>query len=239
MTQPLRFGVDVVGSVTAILEGYVQAGERAAMGAMRRASDGVKGDLRKATRAAGIKRGRNRGGGQDIFKTWQAPVFPKKGQSIEPAMLVHSKAPNIMIPLVFGATIRARNARWLVIPLKAAERRGLDRSIGGRLSRKRRRSDVTDALAKFPDLRFVPTARANVAFLALPERTARAERIRVRKTLGGRRINANFAPLFLLVRKVRIRPRLRYFPIVRLWARRIPRLVTTRWELELRKATFR
>jgi len=65
--------------------------------------------------------------GNRLPKTWRARVFPERGDSLEAAGWIQTRAPKIVGPASTGATIRARNGKWLAVPTREAGRFGLRR----------------------------------------------------------------------------------------------------------------
>ena len=136
--------------------------------------------------------------GQGISNAWQIKTYPKAGKADNPASYVYTKAQRIVAAFASGATVTASGATWLVIPLPAAVALGLDRMTsrpGGKPGGlKAKYSDITAAIQRFGNLKFVPIG-GNRALLIADPRSARGT---------GR---ASGTPLFLLVKSVRL-PRL-------------------------------
>ena len=76
--------------------------------AAKKTLTGFKADLRSATSAAGL--------GHRMENTWQGQVFPSSGVSADPAVLLFSKAPNIIAAFDQGVTIKSKNGFFLCIP---------------------------------------------------------------------------------------------------------------------------
>ena len=88
------------------IEADIAAGTTAVM---RQVSVGLKGDLRDQVRAAGLS--------QRLANTWRGNVYPGSGKSLDPATLVFSKAPHIMMSMIEAITIRPINGgKFLAIP---------------------------------------------------------------------------------------------------------------------------
>jgi hypothetical protein len=85
--------------------------EESITGAMADATAGLKEDLRAQVRAAGL--------GDRLAKTWQSKVYPVGQKSASPAGFVWSKAPKIVHAFAIGATITAKQSRFLAIPTDA------------------------------------------------------------------------------------------------------------------------
>lgn len=144
--------------------------------------------------------------GQNVEKSIRANRYlnRRKGKSVvAPASVVYFNA-DWWRAQIEGATIGTRNAKWLVIALPAAIERGWDRVFrqGARGMRKRKGSDIEAAVAAFGKLRFVPI-KGGRALLVADAKTGAGGRT-IRQTGGGR---ATSVPLFLLVRRVTLRPK--------------------------------
>jgi hypothetical protein len=87
----------------------------------------MRGAVRFQTRAklafrADVRQG---GLGQKLANTWQDKIYPSgKVQSWHPAVLLYSKAPEIVRAHTQGATIRGKSGNWLAIPTENTPRRG-------------------------------------------------------------------------------------------------------------------
>ncbi len=107
----MRLGAAIVGDLRRVLAAEVQAGERAAMTAVRAETEQVKAELRQqvTTAFAGNARG--------VANAWRSQVFPRTGQSLRPAGLVFTKVPAIIDAFERGAVIRPKGGRtFLAIP---------------------------------------------------------------------------------------------------------------------------
>ncbi len=76
---------------------------------MRNVSSGLKEELRSQILQAGL--------GQRLANTWRGNVYPASGKSLDPATLVYSKAPHIILSMTESITIVPVNgAKMLAIP---------------------------------------------------------------------------------------------------------------------------
>jgi hypothetical protein len=82
--------------------------------AMGEATLGLKDELREQMVSAGLGR---------IAKTWRSEVYPKAGDSLEPAGFVWSSAPRIVSSFITGETIEPALMNFLAIPTKNVPRR--------------------------------------------------------------------------------------------------------------------
>lgn len=91
---------------------------RAIQLATKESGSGLKLGLRLQLRGAGL--------GARMEKTWQDEVFPKGRDSPNAAVIVFSKAPDIISAFDRGGYIKAKGGIFLAIPTKNAPRRGMD-----------------------------------------------------------------------------------------------------------------
>lgn len=175
--------------------------EGAVTTSVRRAGTFLRNDLRRQTDAALRIR---RGGSGKLSSSWKRIDFPKGRQkSMSAASMVYADAAGRRIFNAHrdGVTIGPRSARWLVVPLEAAERRGLAlsqrRSKG---SRPRRWGALEAAIANGEQLATKPIGRNRA--LVVDRRTGEA--------------------LFLLLKTVRLPRRLNFDGLGEKWQARIP-----------------
>jgi hypothetical protein len=187
---------------------------RSVTAAMRRAADGMKGDLRADVLDAGL--------GQRLANTWRGKTFPESGASIEAAAFVWSKAPNIVDAFDRGVTIRSSRGFWLAIPTPAAGKTGFT-STG---ARKRitpggweRRTGMR--------LRFVyRRGRPSLLVAGEARMTRRGLAAKSRSKSGRGQVTAI---IFLLVPQVTLRKRLDIEATATRWAARVPGLIASHW----------
>jgi hypothetical protein len=195
---------------------------RSVTAAMRRATEGLKGDLRADVVDAGL--------GQRLANTWRGKTYPEAGGSIEAASFVWSKAPNIVDAFDRGVTIRSSRGFWLAIPTPAAGKTGLT-STG---ARKRitpggweRRTGMR--------LRFV--YRRGAPSLLVADNARLTKRGLARANTGRSRSGATYTRLagrssvivFVLVPQVTLRKRLDIDGIAQRWAARVGPLLVQNW----------
>tara|TARA_B100000378_G_scaffold229456_1_gene194090 strand:- start:1832 stop:2515 length:684 start_codon:yes stop_codon:yes gene_type:complete len=98
--------------------------------------DALKLELRQQVTSAGL--------GARMAKTWRSNVYPKAGQSLNPAGYIWSAAPEIISSYIDGATIRPANGgKWLWIPTKAVPRRRRASNYASSLGRRSRGTAMT------------------------------------------------------------------------------------------------
>lgn len=101
-------------SISGDLKGYLRAEarglERAVPDTIDQAAEGLQADLRADALGAGL--------GQKVANAWRRRLYGKNSGNV--AGLVWTKAPNIVRGFEEGATIRAKDGRFLAIPGPAA-----------------------------------------------------------------------------------------------------------------------
>jgi hypothetical protein len=112
----VRIQAALTGSLEDLLAAELRDAERAVTTGVRRATDGLKAELRGQITGAGL--------GEKLARTWRGEVFPKAQQSLAAAGLVWSKAPRIVRAYEEGAVIRSQAGLFLAIPTQAAGRYG-------------------------------------------------------------------------------------------------------------------
>lgn len=205
--------------------------KRAAVAVTRGMGAGAKGlqsDLRAQTRHARLGRG--------VEKAWRTAVYPRGGKvSMKAAGIVYSKASRIHAAFTKGANITTRRAKWLVIPLPAAKKMGFDKGMSkSKGSAPRKWSEVEAAIGKYAKLRYIKLGPGR-ALLVADNLTAglRRSKTRINKKSGGafspvsgRRASA---PLFLLVKRVRIKRRIDVKRATKRAASKLPGRIIDAW----------
>ncbi len=212
----MRITIDVAGNLAHQLK---EAGDNLAAvmtNAIADAGEWLQQELRGQVRAAGL--------GAGLEKAWRFEAYPPgKRASTRAAVLVFSKAQRLHAAFETGATIRAMNAKWLVLPLPAAEalgfwerpkgRRGKFEMYNNRVGTNVRWSNVEAAIGRYGRLRFVPLDGGRKALL-VADGLSRGRQRTIRKRLVGAGSLAaanqvrDSVPLFLLLKQTRIAKRL-------------------------------
>lgn len=210
----LRLVAALQGSLTKIVAQETKAAEHAVSLGVRQATDGLKQDLRDQVTGAGL--------GQRLAKTWQGKVFPK-GESLNAAGFVFSKAPGVIDSYAHGAVIRAHKSTYLAVPLPAA----------GKLAGHKKLTPETWEQVHGQKLVFVPR-RSGLALLV-------AENMRARKGKRGGFTGASAkmlrsgrglttVPIFVLIPQVTIQKRFDIESVGKKWVDRLPSMVIENWQ---------
>lgn len=213
----MRIRAAIRGDLERHLREELGRGEGAAMRALRRASRGLRDELRGQIRSAGL--------GNRLANTVRAEVYPKAGASLGAAALVFTRAPRIIRAFEEGAVIRSRSGFWLAIPTENAPRRGVG---GGRINP-----------SNFPEHRFGPLRfvyrPGKPALLVVDEvrigRTGRVGRraANARTKSGALRSGLTTVVMFVLVPRVRLKKRLDWDGPARRWLDRLPAMIVNEW----------
>jgi hypothetical protein len=205
----MKLSVSVSPDLAALMAREVKAGQRAVTSAMRTAGDGLKNDWRAQVTGAGL--------GRRLAGAVRSESYPRRGESLDAAALVWSKAPEIMQAHDAGGLIRSRNGFWLAIPTPAA-----GRDIGGKRFTPgswERRTGLR--------LRHVYRRGAKTSFLVAEARIDKRGTARASRSKTGRGVAT--VPIFILVPQVRLRPRLDLDRDARKWLDRVPGLIVDAW----------
>jgi hypothetical protein len=210
----MRLQAALSGSLRDLLAAELRGAERAVTTGVRRATDGLKAELRGQITGAGL--------GEKLARTWRGEVYPKGQQSLGAAGLVWSKAPGIVRVYEEGAVIRSQAGLFLAIPTPAAGRYGDGRTKitpGGFEQRTGLR------------LRFV--YRQGAPSLLVAELRARGGRrggfaVPSASMLRSGRALAT-VPIFILLPQVTQKRRLDVAGAARKWIARLPGLVLRSW----------
>lgn len=140
----------LVGNLDEYYKSQRTFGAKAVTTAMRRAAAGLKRELRRQVRSAGLDR--NSAPGRSVEKSFQDKVYPQRRFSLGAASLVYSKFPRAIEAFDKGAVITAKNGKWLAIPTGEAGKKG------------NKRMQPKDIFSRFK-LRFVQTRNPALALL--------------------------------------------------------------------------
>ena len=184
MKIDVKFAPDIV----ALMRAEVAAGQKAVSTTMAQAGAGLKSAWRTQITGAGL--------GQRLANTIRQQVYPKGRNSLDAAALVWSNAPVIIGAHDTGPLIRSGNGFWLAIPLPAA-----GKALGGKR--------VTPGMWEQKTgmkLRFVYRRRGPSLLVADAVRLNTRGQAAVSKSKTGR--GQVTAPIFILVRQVKLPKRL-------------------------------
>ena len=184
----MKLNVSITPDLVAMMRTEVAAGQKAVSTTMTQASADLKSAWRAQITGAGL--------GQRLANTIRSQTYPKGRNSLDAAALVWSNAPVIIGAHDTGPLIRSGNGFWLAIPLAAA-----GKAIGGKR--------ITPAMWEQKTglrLRFVYRSRGPSLLVADAVRLNTRGQAAVSKSKTGR--GQVTAPIFLLVRQVKLPKRL-------------------------------
>ena len=184
MKLDLSFTPDLV----ALMRAEVAAGQKAVSTTMSEAGAGLKSAWRAQITGAGL--------GVRLANTIRSQTYPKGRNSLDAAALVWSNAPVIIGAHDSGPLIRSANGFWLAIPLPAA-----GKAMGGKRITPGMWEQKTGTR-----LRFVYRSRGPSLLVADAVRLNTRGQAAVSKSKTGR--GQVTAPIFLLVRQVKLPKRL-------------------------------
>jgi hypothetical protein len=209
----MRMTAALSGDLRRLLAEEVRSAESAVTAGVRRAGEGLKGELRQQVTGAGL--------GGRLANAWRDRHYPNG--KVDAASLVWTKAPQIIRAFAEGVTIRSRRGRWLAIPTENAPRRGTD---GKRIS------PSTFPEHRLGRLRLVarPGKVPLLVVDGLRQSTGRRggfRRASARALRSGQGVVT--VVMFVLVPQVTLRRRLDVQGAARRWHAHLPRLVIEAW----------
>ena len=184
----MKLNVSFTPDLVALMQAEVAAGQKAVSTTMSQAGASLKLAWRGQITGAGL--------GQRLANTIRSQTYPKGRNSLDAAALVWSNAPLIIGAHDTGPLIRSGNGFWLAIPLPAA-----GKALGGRR--------ITPGMWEQKTglrLRFVYRSRGPSLLVADAVRLNTKGQAAVSKSKTGR--GQVTAPIFLLVRQVKLPKRL-------------------------------
>ena len=205
----MKLKLNVDPDLAAMLRAEVALGERAVTAAMREAGGDLKDRWRGQITGAGL--------GQRLARTIRNKTYPERGESLDAAAFIWSRAPKIIHAHDRGVLIRSKHGFYLAIPTEAA---GKGRG-GARLTPlewERRRGLKLRFIYRRggPSLLVAEKARIN----------ARGTAVASRAKTGRGQVTA---PIFLLVPQVKLRKRLDLARDAERVAGRVPALIVEKW----------
>lgn len=201
--------VDIEGDLDAGMRDEVTSGERAVTDVMRTSGTRLRDAWRGQITSSGL--------GDRLARTIRSRTYPQAGVSIEATALVWTKAPEIVSAHDQGVEIRAKEGRWLSIPLPAA---GKGRK-GGRITpgEWEQRTGMR--------LTFI-YRRGKPSLLVAEGRVSKAGRAVQSRSKTGRGLTS--VPVFLLVPKVKLKKVLDLDSAVNTVVSGVPAAIVSRWE---------
>jgi len=205
----MKLDVSIAGDIVALMRAEVAAGQKAVSTTMAQAGAGLKSAWRTQITGAGL--------GQRLANTIRQQVYPKGRNSLDAAALVWSNAPVIIGAHDTGPLIRSASGLWLAIPLPAA-----GKALGGKR--------VTPGMWEQKTgmkLRFVYRRRGPSLLVADAVRLNTRGQAAVSKSKTGR--GQVTAPIFILVRQIKLRKRLNLARDAERAAAAIPGSIVRNW----------
>lgn len=184
----MKLSINITPDLVALMRAEVAAGQKAVSVTMAEAGAGLKSSWRAQITGAGL--------GQRLANTIRSQTYPKGRNSLDAAALVWSNAPVIIGAHDTGSLIRSGSGFWLAIPLPAA-----GKALGG----KRITPGMWEQRTGLR-LRFVYRSRGPSLLVADAVRLNTRGQAAVSKSKTGR--GQVTAPIFLLVRQVKLPKRL-------------------------------
>ena len=210
----MRLEAALRGDLEQHMNDEVKAAGEATVAGVRRATDGLKREMRAQVTSAGL--------GRRLANSWRGRAF--ENLKLDAAGRVWTNASVIMRAFDEGVTIKSRDGYWLAIPTQAAPRRG----IGGK-----RISPSTFPEHRFGPLRFVYRGSGRPSLLVVDGLRARRGK-RGGFSRGSKRARTTGEGLatvvmFIMVPQVRLRKRLDFAAAGARWQQRLPQLIAEGW----------
>ena len=184
----MKLKIDITPDLVALMRAEVAAGQKAVSTTMTEAGVSLKSAWRAQITGAGL--------GQRLAHTIRSQTYPKGRNSLDAAALVWSNAPVTIGAHDTGPLIRSGSGFWLAIPLPAA-----GKALGGKR--------ITPGMWEQKTglrLRFVYRSRGPSLLVADAVRLNTRGQAAVSKSKTGK--GQVTAPIFLLVRQVKLPKRL-------------------------------
>ena len=204
----MKIDVKIAPDIVAMMATEVAAGQKAVSDTMTQAGAGLKSAWRTQITGAGL--------GQRLANTIRSQTWPKGRNSLDAAALVWSNAPVIIGAHDTGPLIRSASGLWLAIPLPAAGKS----TKGGRITpgEWERRTGLR--------LRFIYRRRGPSLLVAEGRLNSKGRAV-ASKSKTGRGLTT--APIFLLVRQVKLPKRLNLARDAERAAAAIPGSIVRNW----------
>ncbi len=206
----MKHSIEITPNLRSLMAREIEVTEQGVTKGMRRAGIELQRDWRDQIRAANL--------GRKLAGTIRRRSYPEQGVSMKAAVLVWSKAPDIVSAHDAGATIRSADGFWLSIPLPAAGR--------GRFGRRLTPGEYEQRTGQRLRLVYRP---GKPGLLVADD--ARITRRGLARRKGGRRrkdgilTGAQTVPVFLLVPQVSLRKKLDLASGAARVANRLPGLI--------------
>lgn len=226
----MRLRTKIIGNIKKDLQNFSASLSRATKAGVVEGGTALKNELRAQTEAAGL--------GKRLGNTWQGPpnkfVYPRSGDSKNAAVSIVSMAPHIIAAYDKGGVIRAKNRRFMAVPLPQAQKMIRAGRSGYRIT--------PQLLEEWMGIKLVMVERPgkNPLLVARGVRISGGRRgggnirkLAVRgetKNMGPRTSLNGMAdvPMFVLVPQISLRKRLDVEGATQKWGSQIPRMIDRR-----------
>ena len=205
----MKLNISFSPDLVALMRAEVAAGQKAVSTTMTEVGASLKSAWRGQITGAGL--------GQRLANTIRSQTYPKGRNSLNAAALVWSNAPVIIGAHDSGPLIRSGSSFWLAIPLPAA-----GKALGGKR--------ITPGMWEQKTglrLRFVYRSRGPSLLVADAVRLNTRGQAAVSKSKTGK--GQVTAPIFLLVRQVKLLKRLNLARDAERVIDSVPRMIVTGW----------
>jgi hypothetical protein len=215
----LRLAIE--GNLAEVYRREALAGEHAAMVALRAVADEGKAAARAQVMSAGL--------GPRVANAWRNAVYPSRGQSLNGAMFIYSRASRIVRAFDEGAVITAKRGRALAIPTDAVPK-NITVATGDGAARRQRATPAAVERALGVKLREVPGRGNRTALLVLDDARVTSRGLGRRASATAiRRGRTATVVMFFLVYQTRLPKRLSIAAVETLVANRFPDRFVEEW----------
>lgn len=214
----LRLTAAVEGNLKKFLASELKAAKTGVTAGIRRATEGAKAELRRKVISAGL--------GRRLANTWRSQVYPKGNQSLNAAGYIASKAQKLARVFTKGATIRAKNKKFIAIPTESAPIKR------GKKNSSTRHIEPSEWTSEMGELRLIK--RKGKPGLLVSEQVARKSKggfkfkqaTEKQKQRGKRLVTV---VMYILVKQATIRKKYDLKSISKKWGKATPALILDSW----------
>lgn len=218
----MKFKLDILGSIKKDIDADIKKIEKAAMDAAREVGEGLKREWKDQVTGAGL--------GNKLANTVKFKVYPRSSASMNAAVFVYTKAPEIMRSFDLALTIQGKQSRYIAVPTKFAPVKGNvyeARSRTGGVQKIRSRiSPANWPSSKYGVLEFVPAKNGHPAMLVVADLRRSTGKLKNQRGKQYKMASAKWmkdrnktrsVPMFILVPKVKMPKKLNIEELVKKW----------------------